>query len=98
MVQAGVERRSQPYTSEFVAKLTEKLKKLELFFELDMPSTDSLAVVLSMPDGTIAAGTQPLNRSNVTVSTDCYAQRSAAQAPLNRSRNPKYSALATTAE
>ena len=58
VVRAGAEvRRLQPYASEFAAKLPEKF---EWFFEFDVPSagipvTDSLVVVLTLPDGTIAA-------------------------------------------
>lgn len=50
-------RRLQPYASEFGAQLPEKF---EWLFEFDVPSagipvTDSLVVVLSTPDGFIAA-------------------------------------------
>jgi hypothetical protein len=50
-------RRIQPYASEFADKLPEKL---EWLFEFDVPSagvpvTDSLVIVLSTPDGYIAA-------------------------------------------
>ena len=50
-------RRLQPYASEFGTQLPEKL---EWLFEFDVPSagvpvTDSLVVVLSTPDGFIAA-------------------------------------------
>jgi hypothetical protein len=50
-------RRIQPYASEFADKLPEKL---EWLFEFDVPSagvpvTDSLVIVLSTPNGYIAA-------------------------------------------
>jgi hypothetical protein len=50
-------RRLQPYASEFAAHLPEKF---EWLFDFDVPSagvpvTDSLVVVITLPDGTIAA-------------------------------------------